>query len=32
MRWSQESLVKIRGRLMVVVGVLIVIAYLIAHR
>jgi hypothetical protein len=31
MRWTQESLVKARGIVMVVVGVLILIAYLISR-
>jgi hypothetical protein len=31
MRWTQKSLVKARGIVMVVVGVLILIAYLISR-
>ena len=31
MRWTQESLVKARGIVMVVVGVLVVVAYLISR-
>jgi hypothetical protein len=31
MRWTQESLVKTRGIVMVVVGVLVVVAYVISR-
>jgi len=31
MRWTQESLVKARGIVMVVVGVLLLVAYLISR-
>lgn len=31
MRWTQESLVKARGILMLAVGALVLVAYLIAH-
>ena len=31
MRWTQESLVKVRGILMVAVGVIVLIAYLISR-
>jgi hypothetical protein len=31
MRWTQESLVKARGIVMVVVGVLVLVAYLISR-
>ena len=31
MRWTQESLVKTRGIVMVVVGVLVLIAYVISR-
>ena len=31
MRWTQESLVKVRGIVIVVVGVLVLLAYLISR-
>lgn len=31
MRWTQESLVKVRGIVMVVVGVLVLIAFLVSR-